>query len=156
VPVTPETAVQLIREATNALVRTARAMPEDKAAWSPLDQGRTALNQIAECGQLSRYTVHVLTHREMPPLDMEAYARAVAEQDTLDKAIAFLQSGVDELVAAIEVFPESELGQTVTLPFGPGITKTMDEMMVMTYWNMTYHLGQINYIQTLYGDKQMH
>jgi len=24
------------------------------------------------------------------------------------------------------------------------------------YWNITYHLGQINYIQTLYGDSVMH
>jgi len=29
-------------------------------------------------------------------------------------------------------------------------------VMFGAYWNMTYHEGQIAYIQTLYGDRAMH
>jgi hypothetical protein len=32
----------------------------------------------------------------------------------------------------------------------------MIEMMDYPRWNFNYHNGQIAYIQTLYGDKEMH
>ena len=45
------------------------------------------------------------------------------------------------------------------LPFGPGGSMkpfTIAEMADYPRWNFTYHLGQIGYIQTLYGDNAMH
>ena len=32
----------------------------------------------------------------------------------------------------------------------------MADILMLHYHNMTYHLGQINFIQLMYGDKEMH
>jgi hypothetical protein len=32
----------------------------------------------------------------------------------------------------------------------------MADMLFMGYWNLTYHMGQVNYIQMLLGDTEMH
>ena len=45
------------------------------------------------------------------------------------------------------------------LPFGPGgsmQTFTVAELTEYPRWNANYHQGQIGYIQTLYGDRDMH
>ena len=44
----------------------------------------------------------------------------------------------------------------MSLPFGGGMTVSMADVLMMHYWNATYHLGQINQIQLMLGDKAMH
>jgi hypothetical protein len=36
------------------------------------------------------------------------------------------------------------------------MTVTIADVLGMHYWNLTYHLGQINQIQMMLGDRQMH
>jgi hypothetical protein len=54
--------------------------------------------------------------------------------------------------AAIIAFPEAEMNDEITLPWG---TYTLAAVMGFPAWNLNYHFGQINYIQTLYGDFSM-
>jgi hypothetical protein len=42
------------------------------------------------------------------------------------------------------------------LPFGPGFTVTTADVLFMAYQNTVYHTGQINYVQMLLGDTEMH
>jgi hypothetical protein len=37
-----------------------------------------------------------------------------------------------------------------------GAKMTFAELLFLNYWNLVYHQGQIAYIQTLYGDREMH
>jgi hypothetical protein len=155
-----ELAVKLNREASASMARTANAMPPEKVTWQPLEMGRTTLDQIQECGAINHFGAKVLQTREAPPFDeaaRERFARLKADHDTLEKALKLLDNGTEALVAAIEAFPEEDLDAMITLPFGPeGMTMSFAELMLMSYWNVVYHQGQINYIQTLYGDKEMH
>ena len=52
--------------------------------------------------------------------------------------------------------PDADLDKKRWLPYDGGRDFTMPEMMDYPRWNFNYHLGQIAYIQTLYGDKEMH
>ena len=155
-PTVIDVLVKITREASEAIERSAAAMPEEKLNWRPMEVGRSALDQVVECGGLSHFTARMLRERAVPQFDPEALQRMKAEHDTLDKARTLLHSGVDDFIAAVREFPEAQLEETLYLPFAGGMTRSFLDIMYYPYWNMSYHLGQINYIQTLYGDRDMH
>jgi hypothetical protein len=152
-PTLLELAQQLNRNAAEMLERNVLAMPEEKLTWKPLDEGRTALDQLAECALFTFFNAKVLRERAVPEFNREEYARRKAEIDTRDKALGALHAGMETLLQAIAAFPESDLDQTIEM-FGG--TQTYAEIALFSYWNKVYHIGQISYIQTLYGDKEMH
>jgi uncharacterized damage-inducible protein DinB len=155
-PTVQELAVRLSRDAAESLARTVSAMPDDKFTWRVMDEGRAALHQTLECGGANRFVARLLEERALPqPTSREEIERINHEFNTQEKALEYLRSGTELLVAAIQAFRSVHLDDTIELPFRGGMTKTFAEIMLMGYWNMTYHLGQINFIQTLYGDREM-
>ncbi|HZT41420.1 MAG TPA: hypothetical protein VFA07_04495 [Chthonomonadaceae bacterium] len=148
-------AAKLNREVGAGLARNFQAMPPDKQTWKPLDAGRSALSQIQECAGINLWAAQMLRDRAVPPIDESWMQQMQSQDDTPEKAVAGLQAGTDALVAAIEAFPAEHLEDTLVLPWDPTPT-SMAEVMMLAYWNMVYHIGQINYIQTLYGDQEMH
>lgn len=139
----------LIRQSAQSLETAAQTLGA-KASWSPLDKGRTAVDQLAECGGIMLFCAQTVTERACPPLDRAAMQAAREQNDTPDKALALMRSGADALAAAVDATPGDVLAsQTVTLPFGAGMTKTLAEVVLLAYWNNTYHEGQINYIGSL-------
>jgi len=154
-PTVQELAVKLNKEGAETLIRNVRAMPEDKTAWQPLENGRTTLSQLQECAIICGFSIATLTNRAVPADFKEAYGREMAEIDTVEKAAARLEERVEKLAATIQGFPASDLDQTIMMPFRP-TPVSFAELMFMNYWNVVYHIGQICYIQTLYGDNEMH
>ena len=61
-----------------------------------------------------------------------------------------------ETLDYIENYPEGDLDRMIALPFMPDLKLSVAEILASPYWNLTYHLGQINFIQTTYGDMEMH
>jgi hypothetical protein len=143
------------REVANGLERTFLAMPAEKQVWKPLDQGRSAQDQIAECAVINAWSAQLFRDRVVPPLDGEAYAEECAKLDTAEKAVAALRAGTEALASAIESLPDEALGNELQFPWDEKPC-TLADAMLTAYWNMSYHIGQTNYIQTLYGDQEMH
>ena len=122
-------------------------LPEDKRGWSPGEKSRTALDQVAECAILNEYTAELIQTRTWQAdgfADFPA-AKAKAAQDwgTLQ---ARLQEGAARVAAAIADVPDEALADEIQL-FGR--TMALAEVMARSYWNMTYHEGQIVYIGSL-------
>lgn len=154
-PTIQEMAVKLNREAAETLIRNVRAMPPDKLTWQPLDVGRTTLSQLQECAIICGFSIFTLTNHTLPPDFNEAYGRELAEIDTADKAVARLEERIEQLAATIAAVPDGDLEKTVTMPWRPAPV-SLAELMFMNYWNVAYHIGQVSYIQILYGDNEMH
>ena len=154
-PTIQQIASKLNKDAADTLVRNVRAMPADKVAWQPIEKGRTALSQLQECAIISGFTTYTLQNHALPADFNEAYGREMGEIDTVDKAIARLEERTSALVKVIDAFPDTDLEKTVKMPWMEQ-PSTLAEVMFMTYWNVVYHVGQVSYIQTLYGDKEMH
>jgi len=154
-PTINELMAKMNRQAAEGLARSVLAMPPEKQTWQPEDTARSALDQIAECGAVNLWMARIFQERAVPPLDMGQLDRLKAENNTQEKALTLLQAGTKALVAAIEALAPEYLDDTVQLPWKEA-PSTLAEVMIMPYWNMVYHLGQINYIQTLYGDQEMH
>ncbi len=149
-----QVAAQLTKQATDSFASVVKATPPEKQEWKPLDAGRTVLAQAQEVAAVTAFFTKIIVERAVPAFD-GAYERAMAELDTMEKALAALDANTADLLAAIEAFPDAELTATVTMPWSP-VPATLECVLLMNYWNLVYHYGQISYIQTLYGDREMH
>jgi len=153
-----EHVIHITEEANEHLLRATRAMPEDRLTWKPLDQGRTALDVVQECAQSALWFSVMLEKRTGAAFDLEEYPTMQAERRSWSLADCerLLAEHTVRLSAAIRAIPDEDLEQTLTMPWADDMVMSLADVMTMHYWNVTYHLGQVNYIQTLYGDKEMH
>ena len=151
--------IRVTSKSVDGLFRNARAVPEDKIEWKPLDEGRSVLDQLQECAQAPSWYVSLLEARKAPEFDEEAMKKAGEERrawKTIDECEKVCKENTERLAELIETFPDEDLEIMITLPFGEGMMFSMADVMMFHYWNNVYHIGQISYIQTLYGDKEMH
>jgi hypothetical protein len=151
--------IDSIQHSFDAVFKCARAMPEDKLTWQPLDLGRSALDQLQELAQSPNYVSGMIKGEKMPEMSPEAWEKVVQERKswtTVDQCEAVGKERLATLFTAIRECPDERLNETVWLPFDGGRDFTIQEICEYPRWNADYHLGQISYIQILYGDKEMH
>lgn len=154
-----ELIVAMTEKSFKDIFRTARAVPEDKLSWKPAESSRSALEQLQECAQSPIWSVGLLNDRQVPDFTPEMFEQFRTERaawTTVDACEAEALNRLPKLLDAIDRFPESDMQQTLFLPFGAGQAFAYWEIMMFAYWNAVYHTGQINFIQTMYGDMQMH
>lgn len=60
------------------------------------------------------------------------------------------------MIGEIENLPAEKFEESLTLPFGGGMTKPLGAWLLMAYRSFMSRTAQINYIQTLYGDFDRH
>jgi hypothetical protein len=142
----------------DAFFRTLRAMPPDRLEWKPMGEGRSALSQARECAQSPSWGIELLTARKVPEFSQERRAALRAESAgwTLEDCERVCRERTELLFDAIRAFPEEEMGRTVPMPFACGRVLTFGEALGLHLWNLSYHHGQVSYIQTLYGDRELH
>ena len=137
-----------IDDGAAALWRNVRPMPEDKLDWRPAAEARTARELLEELVMTADFTADQLRTKKTPEMDFSEKS----EPRSLEQLEAAYTAAIGKFLAVAEAFPESELRETVELPWG-----TMSYLQILSYpyWNLMYHYGQISYIQTMYGDKEM-
>ncbi|RYG22191.1 DinB family protein [bacterium] len=151
---------QIVRRTQSALddvIRAAKAIPSDKVDWSPGGAARSTLAQMREIAQTG--------DRFLPLIAGDAHifeGHAAREEaaangtEGLDDLVSEARSGVARLCQAIMAIPDEDLEGEITLPFGGGMVMTLADALGLPAWNMTYHLGQINQIGLILGDRRMH
>jgi len=148
--------VKSINDVIDSLIRTIQSTPADKLTWSPDSTGRTIIDIATECAGSSLFMAQAIGGEDAPTMDREKMAKYRAEHNTLETVVPALKDGGVALDKAISSLSDGQFDDTVTLPFRGGITRTKAQVVTMMTGHLNYHLGQINYIQTLYGDKEMH
>lgn len=134
-------------------------MPEDKIEWRPMGLARSVLDQMQEVATSARYFLPLVLDGTGPPFDEQAREEAVrlrAGLDSLEKCIQAARVSVAEYCQAVNDTPDGMLEQEVVVPFGGPVKWTMADVLAGVAWNFTYHLGQINQIQLMLGDGEMH
>ena len=155
-PTLAEFAAKKNRDAADSLKRTVAAMPSDRENWTPFENARDAHDQVVECAGANYMFAQTLRARAFPPFSPSALEELKANNETMNKAVSTLDASTEALIAAIHEFPAEHLDDAMPHPFNPDATITFADVMLMPYWHMTYHLGQISYIQTGYGDTKMY
>lgn len=150
--------IDVTKSAAEEVFRYAKAVPADKLDWKPMDTGRSTLDLCRELAMCPGWAVDIIEGKEMK-WDDESVAAMQAEQSqwtTAEDCEKECERRLDGLFELFRNMPDSRLQETRWLPFDGGRDFTMAEMMDYPRWNFTYHLGQIAYIQRLYGDTEMH
>ena len=151
--------VRATQKGLDDIVRAAQAVPVDKISWVPIGLARSVLDQMQEIAMGGFWFLPVIRELKVPDVDAHALEQARQlrlQNDTLEKCIQSARQNTSELCAAIEAVTDAQLELEMTLPFGGGMTVTVADILGMHYWNLTYHLGQINQIQLMLGDRAMH
>lgn len=126
------------------------ATPPDKLDWCPcLDEKsctRSALDQIAECVACNRYVASLISGRKI----VFSSSRPITDAQTAQEELLL---SAEELAAILRVMPEESLEKPFTMS---SMTVTGEVLIDIPTRNMSYHGGQINFLQMLLGDKESH
>ncbi|MER3403162.1 MAG: hypothetical protein C4336_05105 [Armatimonadota bacterium] len=143
-------AIDATRNAVDELLRYAQAVPAERLSWRPSEQARSVLEILQECAVMPLGIVEHLRDRPQAPRDISGYFAQMAQLDAYEKCAQALKANTETLIEAMRAVPESDLNQQVMMPWG--LSYSLAQLMFLHYWNLTYHLGQVAYIQLLYGD----
>jgi DinB superfamily len=150
------TIISLTEAGRTELERTARAVPEDKLNWKPLDNGRTVLELLGDAAQAPALCTGML--RGDLQFGPELFRQMAEERAawTRADALEYLNESTRQLIAEIRNLPDEKLDEPLTLPMGGGMTMPWGAWILMAYRSLMARTAQINYIQTLYGDFESH
>ncbi len=146
-----------LREATERgakhLKNNLLALAEDKRNTCPGGCAHTPIFMVAECGAVNGMVARLLNKEVFERPSSEQRQAYLTSFDTTEKALALLEENTAKLTAAIDGLDESTLGDTVQTMIGE---RTMFGLAEIPMWHMSYHDGQLNYLQTLHDDGEMH
>ena len=151
--------VRATQKALDDVCRAALSVPPDRLEWIPMGEARHVLSQMQEVATAGTWFIPIIRDRKPPEFDEHARREALRlrkSYDTLEKCIEGARTSPSILGQAIAAFPDNALEDEMRLPFGGGVLMTMADVLGMHQWNMVYHLGQINQIQLMLGDREMH
>ena len=129
-------------------------IPDVKITESPMGCARNALTFTAECAGFNSWIADALGGTIAPMPSQETRDRFYASMDSREKVTTALQNSCDRIIAALQSLDDADLDEPTTAPWGASMTKF--KLATMAYVHMIYHNGQVNYIQTLYGDPDNH
>lgn len=150
--------VKQTQKAVDDICRSAEAVPEDRVDWEPGEHARSALSQMREVATQAAWFMPIIRDRQAPG-GRESIDEVMEVSDglaTISQCADLARQSTADLCQAISAFPEASLDEEVVMPFGGGITMSMADVLGLPYWNLVYHLGQINQIQLMLGDREMH
>jgi len=151
--------VRATQKALDDVCRAALSVPADKTNWSPMGEARSVLSQMQEIATSGAWFLPIIRDGIAPEFGEHARREAVKLResfDTVEKCVEAARDSTTALCQAIAAFPEDDLEDEMRLPFGGGVTMTKADLLALPQWNMVYHLGQINQIQLMLGDREMH
>lgn len=140
------------------IFRTARAMPEDKLDWQPMDNGRSVLDQLQEVSQAATWFSAVIEKKADPQFPQEQWEEARQARkawDTLDKCEEVCKANTEKLFEQIRNLSDEDLDTPIKFE-GSDREYTLADVVTFHQTHLNYHHGQINYMQTLYGDTENH
>lgn len=149
--------IEATKEAANEAFKYARAVPADKVTWSP-EGARSALSICQELALCPKWAEDIIngTAPEWNEETMKAIEEEQAQFTSIEACEAECNKRLESLFKQYADLSHDRLMETMWLPFDGGRDFTVQELMDFPRWNFTYHLGQIAYIQTMLGDKDMH
>jgi hypothetical protein len=146
--------VSATERAATRLMNDLNAIPDDRENHCPGGCARSAVHIAAECAVVNGAVATYLTTGEVIRPTPEQRETLLAAYDTKTKARQFLSDETERLIAAIRGLDVTTLGDPASFfPTRPSDIYTVAELPA---WHMMYHDGQLCYIQTLYGDTDIH
>ncbi len=144
-----ETAAKRTERAVEDLIAAAKHTKLDKVTWQPLNSGDDVLEMIRHCAHVNHRWAGILERGEWFLFTQEENAAYFAKLCTLDSALEALGEASARYVEVVRSMPDDRLESMISLPWG---SRSIAECLLHALWHVSYHEGQVNYVQTLYGD----
>lgn len=145
--------VKVTQHALDDVCRAAMAVPADKEDWSPGGNSRSTLSQMREIASTPGVMLAVLNGSGNPKHENQKGTKSL---DSVEHCVDVARNEFGKICQAIATFPDIRLDDEIRTPFGEDSIMTMADALLLPYWNLVYHLGQINQIQLVLGDLEMH
>ncbi len=133
-----------------ALAHFVETTPADKLDYCAcLDEKsctRTVLDQVRECVACNRYITALISGGE----NSASSDKPITSAQTAREEIMI---SAEELAAALRLMPDAYLTKSFMMP---SMTVTGEVLIDLPTRNMSYHSGQINFLQMLLGDGDSH
>lgn len=149
-PSIKEIAKSGVMQQAELLVKDTKFIPDEKFAFCPMGCAKTAKDILAEIANGNIMFANVFTGAESD----ESFGKRVAQASTLADLGELVMESAAAVVDAIDSLDEADLDREVKMPWGA--TFPLWQAILLPVSHMTYHDGQINYIQTLLGDSGFH
>jgi uncharacterized damage-inducible protein DinB len=148
--------ILVARNAADEFFRFATAVSADRLAWRPLDMGQSVLSMCREIAMTPQWAIDVMEGVQSTEDERKASFAEMQSWDSVAQCRTQFQARFDRWAKYVTGLPDSKLSETRWLPYNGGRDHTYLEMLEYPRWNITYHLGQVAYIQTLYGNRDMY
>lgn len=148
-----ELIISMAEQFTELFIKDLEAIPDGNESKSWGGTSRSAIQIAAECVEFINSSTNSLDKAQME-LTQEGFAASEERIKSKQQAIEELREANRKFVQKVESLSDEQLAETVTAPWGTPLSRANYAAIVPTH--TFYHDGQLNYIQTLYGDKDTH
>lgn len=152
----PEAKAEFIR-AKGRMAHALATTPDDKINWSPGSCARTPLQQVVHGAMGISVIQDMIDGKPFPYADIveadTAWRAAEKEFTTREQVLGLLEQNSGDYLAWLDTLTSEQLASTLQLPFG---SFPMAAAITFAADHLRNHAAQIDYIQTIYGDRDWH
>ncbi|BDI31220.1 hypothetical protein CCAX7_32710 [Capsulimonas corticalis] len=132
-------------------------VPADKLTWKPAPTAKSALEIVAHCAGHSGAFASVIRAGKFPATVEEFIGpiqAATQSITTLEQAETMLRKGIADTIAALDTVQPEQVGSTMEVPV-LGDTP-FNFLLALPARHLESHEAQIDYLQTCWGDLEVH
>ncbi|MBS1719052.1 MAG: DinB family protein [Armatimonadetes bacterium] len=154
-----ETCKKSAVDGMNMFLRNFAHVPDDKLNFQVTPTAKSPLRIAAHTALYMGRFAAMMRDRKLPsPVDLDAWLKLVEAEETAittreDMEKAF-RAGTDEVLAVLDSLTPEDL--EFAFDSGLGFSFSMRQMMALPGWHATLHTGQIDFLQTCWGDQHVH
>lgn len=143
--------------AKDRITKCLATTPDDKVAWSPAPSARTPIELVAHAAMGTAGIQGMLKGEPFPFNDvaeLDEHSRTREKKFTSrEQALTLLNESSDSYLAWLDTLSPEQVASTIDLGFG---TFPMANAITFAADHLRNHAAQIEYIQTIYGDRDWH
>jgi len=144
---------QRVQGVLDVCCQTASHVPQDKSEWKPQPQTKSA-KEILEHLAASNHGVAAILRGEGGAVKMEKSQRKdiSLNTDSYEEALDALRQSGQALCQSMATLSDDQLTQTRQMPWGE--EWKVSRLLPLAASHIAYHMGQLGYLQTMWGDDQ--
>ena len=145
------------QQRASRLAKGLATTPDDRINWSPAATARTPVEIVAHVASVISTFHEVMMGAPFPDIQMDSFdailRQSEAQFKTRESAASLLEKNSEAYAQWLEQLSPEALETEVQFPFGKF---PLPAAMEMLNDHIVNHCGQLDYIQTIYGDRVWH
>ena len=146
-------AIDSLKNVLNFYVRDIEALPDDAVFKSLGGKARTVADIVYEVNLVNDHIGQALRGEPQFEWPDEQWIKAPVELNTKAALVAAFKASLEKQIATLESFLPDNMDTPIVNEGKETTPAAQARFMGIHLW---YHLGQINFVQTLVGDEKMH